>query len=580
VFTRHATPKADLWSVGVILFQLLNGVPPITAKTPDELIAKLARCERINFSPAYSASCTHLLRWLLQYDPTHRISWENFFLHPWLGFRDVSPLLPPTNSAAALSPALPAIEHELVISTPKDDDGGETPPSVAKVPKQQTQQTQRPPLVKKPATKPRIIAPRPRPIATTTTTTTATATATAAKPAVPAPTPAPILVPSPQSPQLVMLSPTPTLSTPASPLPTLSPNAPTGADSIQLVRERESPATSVAPPASGLEAASRARAIPTGPTTTATAAAAAATSALVAAPSPAKAAPSAEELEAARQRMARVIAQSNIRVNMLANLGSFGDIQVQLGNYPVAYALYVHILEQLREVYLQELAISDDARILSHTDIVVQCMLNCDSLSLSLSVCVCVCVSLIVSSMVDHTRLKTLFERFLRSAHFSAKQYGATMPVINAFAIIFAQALDLAKEAGMCEARSDLPKSEQLYQHALHMLEYLRGCTSNAQDDRMLFDSMLLEFTVRASATCIDGCEWLLCSTKPIGCSIRYRTRQGRGAVCWLRRFELVDQHELHRNLSLYVHKYCLCDTLSLTLSWSLSLAVAIRVMK
>lgn len=39
---------------------------------------------------------------LLQKDPNTRISWEEFFGHPWLGFENVSPLLP--SSPLSLSP--------------------------------------------------------------------------------------------------------------------------------------------------------------------------------------------------------------------------------------------------------------------------------------------------------------------------------------------------------------------------------------------------------------------------------------------------------------------------------------------
>ena len=37
--------KADLWSVGVILYLLISGRPPFEAETNDELIDKISRSE-------------------------------------------------------------------------------------------------------------------------------------------------------------------------------------------------------------------------------------------------------------------------------------------------------------------------------------------------------------------------------------------------------------------------------------------------------------------------------------------------------------------------------------------------------
>jgi len=80
--------KADLWSIGVIFYELLTGRPPYNAKTHYELQKKIEN------NPIYlpkilplSSECTDLIHKLLQKDSNKRISWDNFFSHDWLNFR-------------------------------------------------------------------------------------------------------------------------------------------------------------------------------------------------------------------------------------------------------------------------------------------------------------------------------------------------------------------------------------------------------------------------------------------------------------------------------------------------------------
>ena len=77
--------KADLWSIGVIFYELLTGRPPYNAKTHYELAKKIEN--NPVFLPKIlplSSTCTDLIHNLLQKDSNKRISWENFFNHPWL----------------------------------------------------------------------------------------------------------------------------------------------------------------------------------------------------------------------------------------------------------------------------------------------------------------------------------------------------------------------------------------------------------------------------------------------------------------------------------------------------------------
>jgi len=76
--------KTDLWSIGVILYEMVIGRPPYKAHNHLELIHKIDK-EPIYFPIAILVSheCRELINGLLQKDPNKRISWKTFFAHPW-----------------------------------------------------------------------------------------------------------------------------------------------------------------------------------------------------------------------------------------------------------------------------------------------------------------------------------------------------------------------------------------------------------------------------------------------------------------------------------------------------------------
>jgi len=83
------TSKADLWSVGAILYTAISGQPPFPAKNHIELIRFVEQKKKIEFSPdiIVSKECISLIESLLQQDPVNRISWEEYFVHPWINLR-------------------------------------------------------------------------------------------------------------------------------------------------------------------------------------------------------------------------------------------------------------------------------------------------------------------------------------------------------------------------------------------------------------------------------------------------------------------------------------------------------------
>jgi serine/threonine protein kinase len=87
---RSYTVKADLWSVGLILLEMIIGRFPIKAQSLYHLPEKLKEFEVVIPSNIIiSNECNELINRLLIKDPVTRIDWNEFFNHQWFEIDEI-----------------------------------------------------------------------------------------------------------------------------------------------------------------------------------------------------------------------------------------------------------------------------------------------------------------------------------------------------------------------------------------------------------------------------------------------------------------------------------------------------------
>mmetsp|Transcript_12655 Transcript_12655/g.38155 ORF Transcript_12655/g.38155 Transcript_12655/m.38155 type:complete len:886 (-) Transcript_12655:954-3611(-) len=116
---RKYDAKADLWSVGTILFELLVGRAPFGGNNYVTLLRNIeSRTPRIPSELHLSSACRRLLAGLLKRNPVERMSFEEFFQHAWLAGD-----CPPPCSEGAPPPVSPG-RHGLLCGASSQSESG------------------------------------------------------------------------------------------------------------------------------------------------------------------------------------------------------------------------------------------------------------------------------------------------------------------------------------------------------------------------------------------------------------------------------------------------------------------------
>nr|XP_020729313.1 serine/threonine-protein kinase ULK3 isoform X2 [Odocoileus virginianus texanus] len=122
VCQRQYDARVDLWSVGVILYEALFGQPPFASRSFSELEEKIRsnRVIELPLRPQLSQDCRDLLQRLLERDPSRRISFQDFFAHPWVDLEHM-----PSGESLARAVSSQWRRTALVVQAVKKDQEGD-----------------------------------------------------------------------------------------------------------------------------------------------------------------------------------------------------------------------------------------------------------------------------------------------------------------------------------------------------------------------------------------------------------------------------------------------------------------------
>ena len=111
--------KCDIWSIGIIMYIMLTGIPPFQGKTNQKIFERIISTEpsfKGELWKIISPCATALLKKLLRKDPKRRISIGDLFFDPWIRTRSAE-LVPDKLLAAKLTMNLTTFKNNNKLKT-------------------------------------------------------------------------------------------------------------------------------------------------------------------------------------------------------------------------------------------------------------------------------------------------------------------------------------------------------------------------------------------------------------------------------------------------------------------------------
>ena len=82
LYHKNYSPNCDIWSIGIVLYEMLFNKVPFLANSIESLKKKIIiKCDIPN---NISEPCRNLLEKLLIHDSNKRITWNELFQHKWI----------------------------------------------------------------------------------------------------------------------------------------------------------------------------------------------------------------------------------------------------------------------------------------------------------------------------------------------------------------------------------------------------------------------------------------------------------------------------------------------------------------